>query len=125
MKAETIQKYKKDGLPKLKVKAQVAFNKFIRARDKDLPCISCGTGRVAQAGHYLSQGHHSALRYNEDNTNGQCVRCNLFLHGNLINYRAGLIRKIGEDRVIDLENFPKKAHVWDRFTLIEIIEKYK
>jgi hypothetical protein len=27
----------------LKIKAQKLFNQYIRLRDKDLPCISCGT----------------------------------------------------------------------------------
>jgi hypothetical protein len=89
-------------LPKLQKKAQETFNRFIRERDQNNGCISCG-GQVEQAGHYFSQGHHSALRFNETNTNGQCVRCNCFLHGNLINYRKGLIQKYGIEIVEQLE----------------------
>lgn len=125
LKVETIKKYDKYSVAELKKKAQIVFNKWIRERDKDLPCISCSTGRVQQAGHYLSQGHHSALRYNEDNTAGQCIRCNLYLSGNLINYRIGLVKRIGEERVLKLEQAPKKAFNWDKFSLIDIIEKYK
>lgn len=110
---------------RLRAKAQAVFNKWIRERDKGQPCISCNSGQPNQAGHYLSQGHHSALRFNEDNTNLQCVRCNLFLHGNAIGYRKGLIKKIGEERVLALENTRKAAHKWDRLELISIIEKYK
>ena len=124
MTAAQIQKFSKLSTAKLKAKAQTVFNKWIRIRDSGLPCISCGTGQVAQAGHYLSQGHHSALRFDELNTNGQCIRCNLFLHGNLIGYRKGLVRKIGEAAVVGLECTRKKAHRWDRFTLIDIILKY-
>lgn len=120
-----IQKYAKLSTVKLKQKAQTVFNKWIRERDKELPCISCQTGTPTQAGHYLSQGHHSALRYNEYNTNAQCVRCNMFLSGNLINYRKNLVKKIGEDKVVELENTSRKAYSWDRFTLIDLIEKYK
>lgn len=125
MDAKTIQKYAKYSQSQLLKKCQVVFNKFIRERDSELPCISCGTGRVAQAGHFLSQGHHSSLRFNEFNTNGQCVRCNHFLSGNLINYRKGLVKKIGEDKVVELECVRKKAHKWDRLELILMIEKYK
>lgn len=125
MDAKDIQKYNKFTVPQLLKKCQIVFNKWIRERDKDLPCISCQNGRVEQAGHFLSQGHHSILRFNENNTNGQCVRCNHFLSGNLINYRKGLVKKIGEARVQSLEDYPKKAHKWNRFELIEKLEDYK
>lgn len=111
---------------KLLKKAQDVFNKFIRLRDKDLGCISCKTGKVENAGHYFSQGHHSAFRYNEENTNGQCVRCNLRLSGNLIEYRKGLVKKIGADRVEFLEGSAdrRKAHKWERTELIALIQYY-
>ena len=113
-----------NSLPKLLEKTQRIFNAYIRARDKY--CISCG-GPVEQAGHYHSQGHHSALRFDPINTNGQCRRCNMFLHGNLIKYRQGLVDKYGEDVVKELE---EKANMnrlkkWSRDELEEIINQYK
>lgn len=125
MDAKAIQKYSKYSVPQLLKKCQIVFNRFIRERDKDETCISCGGWASPQAGHYMSAGHHSALRFHEDNVNRQCLRCNNFLHGNLINYRKGLVKKIGEERVKYLEDFPKKAFKWDRFSIIEKIEKYK
>lgn len=113
-------------LPKLLKKTQEVFNKFIRGRDKEKGCISCG-GQVEQAGHYFSQGHHSALRYDEMNTNGQCVKCNLYLSGNLIKYRQGLVKRYGEKAVQQLEQNAdlRKAWKWTRIELEQIIEKYK
>ena len=125
LSANTIQKYNKKTVPQLLKICQQTFNKYIRQRDIDLPCISCQKGRVENAGHYLSQGHHSALRFNENNTNGQCVRCNLWLSGNLIHYRTNLVAKIGLSCVEVLENAPKKSHKWNRFELIEKLEYYK
>lgn len=112
-------------LPKLLKKAQTVFNQFIRERDKDLGCISCGA-EIDHAGHYLSQGHHSALRFNEMNVNGQCLRCNNFLHGNLINYRKGLVKRYGADRVEILEHFSNhnKVKKWTRVELMAIIQTY-
>lgn len=124
MTAKEIQKFDKYTVPQLLKKCQVVFNAYIRKRDKDKGCISC-SGEVQQAGHYLSQGHHSALRFDENNTNGQCIKCNLYLSGNLINYRKGLVKRIGEEKVSALEDTPKKAHKWDRLTLIEKIIHYK
>ena len=123
--SSTIKKYEKYSVAELLKKCQTVFNAWIRFRDKDLGCISCGAWSNPQAGHYLSQGHHSALRFNENNVNRQCLKCNNFLHGNLINYRIGLVKKIGEARVQSLEDYPKAAHKWNRFDLILKIEDYK
>lgn len=127
MTAATIQKYKKYTVAQLKKKAQVVFNKFIRERDKDLPCISCKKAPVQQAGHFYSAGHYNHLRFNELNTNGQCVRCNHFLSGNLNVYRINLEAKIGTENLkqLDILANHKSLHKDDRFTLIDIIEKYK
>jgi hypothetical protein len=113
-------------LPKLLKKAQEVFNKWIRNRDQNFGCISCG-GQVEQAGHYFSQGHHSALRFDELNTNGQCVRCNMYLSGNLIKYRQGLVKRYGAKRVEMLEQNAdlRKAWKWTRIELEQIIKKYK
>jgi len=125
LSAKTIQRYAKYSVPQLLKKCQVVFNKFIRERDAHLPCISCQKGKVENAGHYLSQGHYSIFRFDERNTNGQCIRCNKWLSGNLIHYRTHLVEKIGESEVLNLEQAPKKAHKWNRFELIEKIEFYK
>ena len=50
----------------------------------------------------------------------------MFLSGNLVNYRMGLVNKIGKENVKNgLEQNAKKPYRWDRFTLIDIIIKYK
>lgn len=101
----------KEKLEKLKTRADIAkeaqseFNKFIRLRDKDLPCISCGRFHSGQyhAGHYLSRGARPELAFDEDNCHKQCSVCNNHLSGNAILYRIGLIQKIGLERVERLE----------------------
>lgn len=121
----TISKRKELTLPKLLKKAQDTFNRFTRERDRDKDCISCGA-QVTEAGHYFSAGHYSALRFNEMNVNGQCTRCNCFLHGNLIEYRKGLIKRYGEPKVLWLENSAAlRVKKWTRFELQIIIDTYK
>ena len=114
------------SLPKLLAKAQKVFNAWIRKRDSKLGCISC-QAQVTQAGHYYSQGHHSALRFNEVNTNGQCTRCNCFLHGNLINYRHGLFKRYELVDLVLLDSVGTRSPVkkWSRLELELIIKKYK
>ena len=58
--------------------AQTAFNAFIRARDKDMPCICCGlplsagdVGGAYDCGHYRSVGSAPHLRFHEDNAHAQ------------------------------------------------------
>ena len=85
---------------------QPIFNQFIRLRDQDKDCISCGPKKqnvTFDAGHYRSVGAHPELRFNEYNVHKQCRKCNGYWGGNLIEYRKGLIQKIGVEKVEWLE----------------------
>ena len=94
------------------------FRRYIRLRDKDKPCVSCGapagTYRI-EAGHYKTQGAHPELAYDEDNCHGQCHKCNHHLSANLIAYREELIKRIGKRRVMRLERYhrPVKRYASD------------
>lgn len=108
-------------------KAQAMFNSYIRLRDKNKSCISCGDklGSSFDAGHYYSSGGHKSVTFDEDNVHGQCRRCNHFLSGNLIQYQEGIAKRIGAEKLFDLH---KKAHntkKYSREELKEIIEIYK
>jgi hypothetical protein len=123
---ETLQK---KSASQLKAIAVRHFHKFIRNRDKNEPCISCGKYTTLQAGHFYSAGNHPSVRFNEDNVNGQCKKCNYFLSGNLLPYRENLIKKIGQERVdkitLNVEMSKKFGFKWSRLFLIETILKYK
>ena len=104
-------------------RAQTQFNKFIRARDIGLPCVSCGAtesevesqqgwrvGGSWDCGHYLSVGSHPELRFEQDNAARQCKSCNggsgnysRKNHQTANDYRAELIKRIGLERVEWLE----------------------
>jgi hypothetical protein len=101
-------------------KAVSACNKYIRQRDKDLPCISCQRHHTGQyhAGHYRSAGNNSIHRFNELNIHKQCMPCNTHLSGNLTAYRVNLIIKIGLDAVEELEQCNESK----RFSLDELKE---
>lgn len=78
---------------------------YIHVRDRGLPCISCGTTSTVQweAGHWLTKGARPELRFVAEQINLQCHRCNVQLSGNQAAYRLGLVLKIGEARVKELE----------------------
>ena len=130
-----MDKAKREGMktiPQLIKEAQVAFNAFVRARDRERPCISCGAPRPdlstlhagRDAGHYRSTGSASHLRFHEDNCHAQCVHCNQWKSGNAVDYRIGLIQRIGLARVEALEsdNEPVK---WEREALRQIAVVYR
>lgn len=110
-------------LPTLKAEAQAAFNKFIRLRDiaAGHPCICCGkplqahdlggnTGGKFDAGHYRSVGSAPHLRFDERNCHAQRKYCNSYGAGRAVDYRLGLIARIGLQAVEALEsdNTPRK-----------------
>ena len=85
--------------------AQTAFNLFVRLRDADQPCISCGRHHQGQyhAGHYLSVGARPELRFEELNVAKQCAPCNTHLSGNAVLFRKALLEKLGVEVVEWLE----------------------
>lgn len=134
----SIQKYSNKSVAQLKNIATEHFNTFIKLRDTDDNgfgrCISSGQAlkypsKKAQAGHFYSGGHYPSLKFNEDNVHLQGLSDNFYKSGNLIEYRKNLIKKIGIERVEALDRladqYKRDAYKWDRFFLIEIIEKYK
>lgn len=105
---------------------QKEVNKFVRNRDKDKPCISCGKPLKSKfdSGHYRSAGGNPELRFEELNIHGQCVYCNQHLHGNLIDYRIRLIERIGVEKVEWLESKHEPKHYTIQ-ELKELIKQYK
>lgn len=98
--------------------AQAAFNAWVRERDAGLPCISCGTTANVQyaAGHYRTTQAAPELRFEPLNVHRQCNRnCNMGKSGNLIEYRIGLVARIGADKVAWLEgkHEPKRYSIDD------------
>lgn len=107
-------------------KAQKAVNDYVRERDRDLPCISCGRHHKGQyhAGHYLSTKANPELRFDTSNIHKQCYVCNVELSGNISNYRKNLLEKIGLDELERLEG-PHDTARYRKDDLIEIEEEYK
>lgn len=90
--------------------AQQAFNEFIRWRDRIAghACISSGlpldwSGNQTDAGHYRSTGAAPHLRFNDNNCHAQRKLDNRYLSGNAVDYRVGLIARIGLAAVEELE----------------------
>lgn len=105
--------------------AQAAFNAYIRERDRDLPCISCGRHHDGKydAGHYRAVGSNPALRFEPANCHKQCVPCNQHKSGNAIEYRINLVKRIGFELVAWLEG-PHESKKYTIEQLQEIKQRY-
>lgn len=115
-KAKLARKERIDGLAKLKTRreyvadCQKAFNAMIRARDISQLCICCDKPLTIEAvgggydcGHYRSVGSAPHLRFDERNAHGQTKQCNRWGSGRAVDYRLGLIKRIGLEAVEALE----------------------
>jgi len=109
---------------------QPIFNKYIRLRDKDKPCISCGEyTETKDAGHFYAKSGYSGLRFDEDNTHGECAYCNRFDESHLIAYAENLKLKIGEHDYQLLKEralkYKREGKKWTRQELRDLIDIYK
>jgi len=121
---------KKLTVGKIKKKLQIVFNKYIRERDIDKPCISCGKFFPDKdAGHFFATQGYDGLRFDEDNVNGECKGCNRFDESHLIGYTHNLPNRIGEDNYQALRDkaleYKKSGNKFYRHELLELIEVYK
>ena len=92
-------------------RVQELANAYVRLRDRNEPCISCGKPSTWagqwHCSHYKSVGSNSFLRFNYYNLNKSCSVCNNHLSGNISGYREGLTRKYGDWVIPMLESAPK------------------
>lgn len=116
-KVDKARKAKLKGLREWIADAQVAFNAYVRARDRlaGHPCISSGlpldwSGNNVDAGHYRSRGSAPHLRFDERNCHAQSKQQNRYASGNATDYRLGLIARIGLAEVerLEVDNVARK-----------------
>ena len=70
-------------------------------------------------------GGHKAVTFNEDNVHAQCVTCNRYKHGNLLEYQIGIEQRIGAQRLLELHEQAHEVRKYTNEELKEIIKKYK
>lgn len=108
--------------------AQAAVNRYVRLRDRGLPCVSCDRpddgSHQRHASHYRSVGNNPALRFDMRNIHASCATCNSHLSGNLLEYRKRLIARIGQEAVEWLEG-PHEPARWTIEQAKEIRDQYR
>jgi ssDNA-binding Zn-finger/Zn-ribbon topoisomerase 1 len=120
------------SIPKLKKKALDLYSQVIKLRaasEGKLICYTCNKPLVlkssdCQLGHFLSRGAYPGLTFHSDNSRVQCYRCNVHLHGNVIEFRERLINEIGYNKVTALELSRHTQVKWSRSDFHEMIDRF-
>lgn len=119
---------KKPPIARLKRKAWKVFSLWVRLHHGEYPrCVTCGTSffyKLMHAGHFI-HGHSKATFLDERNVHVQCIRCNHFLSGNLIEYVEFMRKTYGQETIDELRALSKQVWKPTRAELEAIIEKYK
>ena len=117
---------------KLKKKLDAIFSKYIRWYYADangyVECYTCGVTKPVkemQCGHFQSRRHY-ATRWHTDNCKPQCVKCNMFMQGNIWVYGNKLKAEIGDvkfNKLIQLSNSTVKYTQQDYLNMLEYYKK--
>lgn len=121
-------KQKHKSIQALIKEARIPFQKYIRMRDANYGCISCGTttSEIYDAGHLYKAELYSGLIFDEENCNKQCRKCNTYLNGNEGEYRKGFIQRYSAEQLLDLDERARlyKSKKYTREELIGIKKLY-
>ena len=118
---------KKKTLKYWKTKIDKPFHEYIRRSNVNSEgygsCISCGKGihfSESDAGHFISRGAMST-RWDEDNVNLQCRKCNRFEYGRQYEYSLKIGSELAESLLVKSRSvFKLMEHEYQ-----EIFEKYR
>jgi hypothetical protein len=122
----------KKTISKLKKELDKYFSLFIRLRSANeygmVQCFTCGIVRGykdgMQNGHFQSR-KHMATRFDEENCQVQCLKCNIFDSGQQYLFSLRLDEKYGEGTAEELEFLARTIHKVSRVEYEEQISYYK
>ena len=119
-------------ISKLKKDLDKWFSLYIRLRDATdegmVQCFTCG--KVAhykdgmQCGHFQSRKHLST-RFDEENCQVQCVKCNVYSWGEQYKFALDLDSKYGEGKAEELQYLARTTVKISRIEYEEKISYYK
>jgi hypothetical protein len=85
------------------------FSKYIRERDKEMTCITCGNPLAGdvQAGHYIPVGDSSVtMWFREDNVHGEHANCNANWNDwHLVPMRKNMVRLYSEEHISQMDSY--------------------
>ena len=121
-KSKQVKKlFQKKSIPKLVKELDRVFSLWIRNREQK--CFTCGSDKNLQCGHYISRRIY-ALRWDEQNCQTQCLRCNVLMHGNMPTFALKLQQKYGKDILEKLDQKKNNKFKLEGFELELLIRTY-
>ena len=122
----------KKTISKLKKELDKWFSLYIRLREANeygfCQCFTCGVVRHykdgMQNGHFQSRKHLST-RFDEDNCQVQCIKCNMFSQGEQFKFGLNLDAKHGEGFAEELEFLARKTYKISMAEYVNNISYYK
>lgn len=100
-------------------KLQKLVNQWVKFRDKDQPCCTCGTANPNikyDAGHFIPQKGYDPRRFELTNVHKQCsMQCNQHGSGKRAEYREFIKEKYGKDHLYWLESEAKHKPLKEQF----------
>ena len=120
-------------ISKLKKELDKLFSLYIRLREATeyeglVQCFTCGIVRHykdgMQNGHFQSRKHLST-RFDEENCQVQCVKCNVYAWGEQYKFALALDSKYGEGKAEELQHLARTTLKISRIEYEEKISYYK
>lgn len=115
-------------LTELRNEAREVFQKWVKIRDKDKPCISCDTVNSLEwhGGHLFKAEIFTGLIFVEENCHKQCKACN-FNDGSFEEYKIGLVKRYGKEYLNNLESQTNinRFYKFSKEELLEIKTTYQ
>jgi hypothetical protein len=123
---------KKPKASTLKRKLWALFSEYVRRRNADhagnATCVSCGAvapWKQMQGGHFVRASAGMNTYFDETNVNVQCLRCNVFLDGNMAAYALYMVKTYGNDILAALDERRRVVRKISTSEYLELIEAYK
>ena len=120
-------KKRTESRSKLVKKLDSIFSQYIRLRDDNKGCVTCGDikpWKEMQNCHFYTRGRQPT-RWDETNCHSGCYRCNVILKGNYIKYTIYMMDRYGREVVDGLERKSLSGVKISTPELREMIEEYK
>lgn len=122
---------KKKTTAQLKKELDTVFSKYIRLKYADkngfCVCYTCGAKKHwkdIQNGHFIPR-NILITRWSENNCRPQCVGCNVFGNGKMLDFEDHLVKELGGKSVDKLKASRFKIIKLDTNWYLEKIEHYK
>jgi len=118
-------------LPKLRKELDKVFSQYIRLRNANsngaTECFTCGKQahwKELQCGHFQSRRHLNT-RFDEENCQVQCVKCNMYSQGEQFKFGLKLDKTFGKGKAEYLQYKAYQTIKMSRVDYTYLIELYK